>query len=232
MFVTPPHAAPAARDWKSSPVRVPPRSRSRWVWTSTPPGSTWSPRASISLVPGSRCSPMLAMRPLRMPTSATKLSVAVAINPPRMTKSSAMRRNALLAGLQELDDRGVHLARALLLRPVAAAGQHDRASQVGDDGREIRDELVDPAEAHDQVAVAGDVERGDRHPRAGVRRQQLPVAIGVAVPVEAAAKTGASKLTGVELDIGGRDPRRQRLGIDRVVEEPASARDHLDVEAR
>src|SRR5262245_4573892 len=192
MVVTPPHAAAAVPDSKSSAVRVPPRSRS--VWTSTPPGSTWSPRASISLVPGSRCSPMLAMRPLRMPTSATKLSVAVAINPPRITKSSAMRRNALLAGLQELDDRRVHLARALLLGPVAAARQHDRSPEIRHEPGEIRDELIHPAEVHDQVAIARDIECRYVHLGAGVRRHQLPRAIDVAVPVEPAAKARPREL--------------------------------------
>src|SRR6266850_3016697 len=90
MVVIPPQAAAAVPDSKSSAVRVPPRSRSRWVWTSTPPGSTWSPRASISLAPGSRPSAMLAMRPCLMPRSATKVSVAVAISPPRITRSCGM----------------------------------------------------------------------------------------------------------------------------------------------
>src|SRR5881296_2693114 len=90
MVVTPPHAAAAVPDSKSSAVRVPPRSRSRWVWTSTPPGNTWSPRASISVAPGSRPSAMLAMRPCRIPRSATKVSVAVTISPPRITRSCAM----------------------------------------------------------------------------------------------------------------------------------------------
>ena len=83
-------AAAAVPDSKSSAVRVPPRSRSRWVWTSTPPGSTWRPRASISRAPGGSSRPMLAMRPLSTPRSATKASVAVATRPPRITRSSAM----------------------------------------------------------------------------------------------------------------------------------------------
>src|SRR5688572_14101751 len=86
----PPQAAAAVPDSKSSAVRVPPRSRSRWVWTSTPPGSTWRPRASMSLAPGGRPSAMLAIRPCLMPRSATKLSVAVAISPPRITRSCGM----------------------------------------------------------------------------------------------------------------------------------------------
>ena len=42
-----------------------------------------------------------------------------------------------------------------------------------------------------EVAVAGHVKRRNRHLRARERRQQLPVAVDVAVPVEAAAKTRA-----------------------------------------
>ena len=58
-----------------------------WPWLSTPPGSTSLPRASISLLalvePFGR-----SPRPSspRMPTSALKLSVAVATVPPRITQ--------------------------------------------------------------------------------------------------------------------------------------------------
>src|SRR5262249_56934368 len=57
---------------------------------------------------------------------------------------------------------------------------------------------------------------------------QLPVAVDVAIPVEAAAKAGARELAGVEVDIGLGDPRRQRRRRLASREEPAVARNHAD----
>ena len=114
------------------------------------------------------------------------------------------RARLLSQPLQELEHRRVHLAGSLLLRPVAAAGQHDRPAQLRDELREIGDELVHAAELHDQVAIAGHVEGGHGDERAGVRRQQLPVAVDVAVPVEAAAEAGACELLRVEVDVRAR----------------------------
>src|SRR5262249_20879001 len=86
--------------------------------------------------------------------------------------SSAFPPRALwpLQPLQELDDRGVHLARPLLLSPVPAARQHDRPSEIRNKLAEIRDKLIHPAEVHDQVAITGDVERRHRHPGSCVGR--------------------------------------------------------------
>jgi hypothetical protein len=77
-----------------------------------------------------------------------------------------------------------------------------------DERREIGDELVHSREPDDEVAVAGDVEGWDGNDGAGERRQELPAAIDVAVPVEPAAEAGACELTDVEVDVGGGQPRR------------------------
>ena len=72
-------------------------------------------------------------------------------------------------------------------------------AELWDELRQIRDELIHAAEANDQIAVAGDVERGDGDAGPGERCQQLPVAIDVAVPVEPAAEPGARELARVEV---------------------------------
>ena len=81
-----------------------------------------------------------------------------------------------------------------------------------DERREIRDELIHSREPDNEVAVAGDVEGGDGDNGASERRQQLPVTIDVAVPIEPAAKAGATELTGVEFDVGDGQPRRSSGG--------------------
>ena len=87
MVVIPPHAAATVPVSKSSAVRTPPTSTSRWVWTSTPPGSTRSPAAAISAAPGASASPIAATRPARTPMSAAVESDAVTTVPPRTTRS-------------------------------------------------------------------------------------------------------------------------------------------------
>src|SRR6058998_4074580 len=123
--------------------------------------------------------------------------------------------------LEKFEHEGVHLGCPLLLRPVPAAGQHDRPPKLRDERRQIRDELIHSREAHYEIAVAGDVEGGNGDDGAGERRQELPVAIDVAVPVEPAAKAGASELTGVEVDVGGGQPRWQSIRIGRLIEKAA-----------
>jgi uncharacterized protein involved in response to NO len=109
-----------------------------------------------------------------------------------------------VAGLQlpqELDHRGADLGRPLLLGPVAAAGQNDRPAQLRHEIREIGEEPVHAGEGEDRVALAGDEKRRHDHGEPGERRQQLPVAIDVAIPVEPAAKPGAGEFAGIEFEI-------------------------------
>src|SRR4029077_15588099 len=87
MVVTPPHAAASVPDSKSSMLRIPPTSASRWVCTSTPPGRTSSPAASISRRPAGSDGASAVTRPPSTPTSARTDSVAVTTVPPRTTIS-------------------------------------------------------------------------------------------------------------------------------------------------
>ena len=51
---------------------------------------------------------------------------------------------------------------------MTATGQHDALSQLGDERLQIRDELVHSGEGDHEIAVAGHVERRNRHLRATV----------------------------------------------------------------
>src|SRR6202008_5171144 len=97
--------------------------------------------------------------------------------------------------------RGVYFCKTPLLGPVAASRQYDRAAKVRDEFRQIGNQLVHTGEPHHGIAVAGDVERGHGYPRSGKGGEEFPVAINVAVIVEAAAKSGAGEFIGVEMDI-------------------------------
>src|SRR5207249_1971286 len=81
----------------------------------------------------------------------------------------------------------------------------------------------------DEIAIPGHVQRGDGDPGAHPWRLQLPVAVDVAIPVQPAAEAGARELTGVEVDVGVREPRGQRLRRLAAAEKAPAARDHADV---
>src|SRR5262249_21218176 len=126
MVVTPPHAAAAVPDSKSSAVRMPPSSRSRCVWTSTPPGMTTRPRASISCALAGNPASMVAIRPPRMPRSATTTSEAVATRPPRTTRSYV-----IMHGASQLHQSGHDQ------RDPRDEGDDQQAEQQRDDVRDI-----------------------------------------------------------------------------------------------
>src|SRR5262245_39134189 len=111
---------------------------------------------------------------------------------------------------EKVHHRGIDLRRPFLLGPVAAAGEHDGPAQGRDESRQIRDELVHAPEGEDEVPVTGHIERGNRDPRASEWRQQFPVPVDIAVPVQPAAETRARELAGIKVDVGPGEPRRQR----------------------
>src|SRR5437016_14663921 len=112
----------------------------------------------------------------------------------------------VLAALEELQYGRVDVVGPLLLRPVAAAGKNQRPSELGNELREVGDELVHAAEGEHEIAVARDVKRGDGDHGARIGCEELPVAIDVAIPVQTAAKAGPSKFPRVEIDIGLGEP--------------------------
>ena len=88
--------------------------------------------------------------------------------------------------------------------------------------------LVHALKRDHQIAVAGDIKRRHRHLGAGERRQKLPVAIDVAVPVEAAAKAAAREFAGVKIHVRFAEPWRQHGRLGHPAEKTAVARDHTD----
>ena len=87
IVVLPPAAADALAEAKSSTISMPgPEGCETWTWLSIPPGSTRRPVASTTSPAGPRSAPSAAMRPSRMPTSATTTSPATT-RPPRITVS-------------------------------------------------------------------------------------------------------------------------------------------------
>src|SRR5712692_4777987 len=123
---------------------------------------------------------------------------------------TTLRRNATiprtLEALEKLQHRRVDFVGAFLLRPVSAPGEDQGLAELGHELRQIGDELIHAAEGQHEVTVAGDVERGDAHHRARVGSEELPVAIDVAIPVEAAAKARAREFLHVVVDIGLGEP--------------------------
>src|SRR5882757_5602421 len=112
---------------------------------------------------------------------------------------------------EEADYRGIDLGRALLLGPVTAAGEHLYVAQCWNEVPEVGQQLVHAGESDHHVAIAGNVKRRNRHLQICERRQQLPVAVDVAIIVESAAEAAALELAGVEIDIGFAQPRGQCL---------------------
>src|SRR5260370_19064741 len=135
---------------------------------------------------------------------------------------------AVLEVLEELQHGRVDVVTPLLLGPVAAAGEDQGLAELGNELREVGDELVHAAEGEHEVTVAGDVEGGDGDRGARVGCEELPVAIDVAIPVESAAKAGAGEFPGVEVDIGLGEPRRQRFRRSHRAEKAATLRHHAD----
>src|SRR5713226_2899607 len=113
-----------------------------------------------------------------------------------------MRSGKELQVAEEVDHRGVDVLGPLLLRPVAATGEHDRLPEMRDKLRQVGNELVHPPEGDHEVPVTGDVKRGDGYTRPGKGGQQFPVAVDIAVPAESSAEAGAGEFLRVEIDVG------------------------------
>ena len=129
---------------------------------------------------------------------------------------------------EKVDHRGIDLLRPLLLGPVTAAREHERLLKVRDELRQIGNELVHTAEGDHQIPVSGDVERGHGHARSGKRREEFPVAVDIAVPVQSSAKPGTREFPCEELDVGLRKPWRQGTRLHATAEETAAPWHHAN----
>src|SRR5882724_4519137 len=99
-----------------------------------------------------------------------------------------VRPSSVRQAADEIDDRGADLAGALLLGPVAAAGEHLDVTQCGDELLEVGEMLGRAGGGDHQVAVARDIECRDGHLYVCESSRQLPVAVDVAIIIEAAAE--------------------------------------------
>ena len=127
---------------------------------------------------------------------------------------------------RKADQRGVHLIGPLLLDPVAGAFEDDLAKVRHDALQFIERALAHRAGDH-RVVRSGDEQRRLRDLRVLPRRGQLPVAVDVAIPVEAAAKAGALIFGREHVEIGLAQPRRQR----HIARRPEEALRSVHIEA-
>ena len=89
---------------------------------------------------------------------------------------------------------------------MAAAGKHDSAAKLGHGMGEASEEQFHAAEGDDEVAVTGNVEGRDGDLFACEGREELPTAVDVAIPVQAATESRARKFLRIEIDVGIGEP--------------------------
>ena len=123
---------------------------------------------------------------------------------------------------EEREQGGVRRLGLLLLVPVPGALDQDLAAQIRAEGRQHGDGgalRLQLGTHHDGVAQTADEERGHRDLAIREGGEQLPVAIEVPVPVEAAAEAGALELARVDVEVGFREPVGQLLRVEHAVHE-------------
>src|SRR5437879_13912190 len=96
-----------------------------------------------------------------------------------------------LHAAEEIEQGVIHVSRAFLLGPMAAVGYIDDGVQVGHDRP---GGIVESVEGADDVTFAADVERWRGYLRVLPGGGQLPVAIEIAVPVDAAGEAAGGEL--------------------------------------
>src|SRR5215471_13209762 len=111
---------------------------------------------------------------------------------------------------------------------MTATREYERPLEAGDELRQIGNELVHTAEGDHQVPVPGDVERRHTHARPSKGREEFPVAVNIAVPVQTPTKPGTREFPCEELDVSLSKPRRQRGWVHVAVEEPPAPRHHAN----
>ena len=119
---------------------------------------------------------------------------------------------SLLQILEEGEDRRVDFLGALLLYPVAAAGQDDLL-KGGNSLMHAFDPLVHTRDLKAWVLIAPEEEGWLRNVGSTVGGKEFPVAIDIAIPVQATAKAGSRELGGVIVDVCFGEPGWQGRGI-------------------
>src|SRR5262249_59558661 len=90
--------------------------------------------------------------------SSTMMVMMIAMTPSLKASSrffcTSSAHDAELELFQEAQDGVCHLARSLLLSPVAAAREDRRAPEGGHEPRQVRDELIHPRKGDHEVPIA------------------------------------------------------------------------------
>src|SRR5262245_23369966 len=136
--------------------------------------------------------------------------------PKRMGQGAGISAPVAADVVEEADEGLVHLTGGFLLDPVAGVRDDDVAPMVLQRG------VARPGRRHEQDRVQGAAHEQRRHLHRGPGqlRGGLPVAAEVAVPVEAAGEAGAADLLDVVVELGGRQPGRQGVGLGHPLDEP------------
>src|SRR5260370_24990439 len=119
---------------------------------------------------------------------------------------------SLLQILKEGEDRRVDFLGALLLYPVATAGQDDLL-KGGNSLMHPFDPLVHTRDLKAWILIAPEEEGWLRNVGSAVGGKEFPVAIDIAIPVQATAKAGSGELGGVIVDVWFGEPGWQGRGI-------------------
>src|ERR687898_2117691 len=183
IVVVPPQAAARVPVSNVSEALVPPNGSSMWVWTSTPPGSTYLPAASTTrsavvcrspravepvgrraAIVSPSTSTSIGVAPSADRTSPFLMRVVTGVAPPR----SGLRQGAVgvrpavpieLPLVADLGDhRQVDVADDQLVLPVAGRPAHDLAPRVGEVARPVEVVVAqrldaDPVDGADEVLV-------------------------------------------------------------------------------
>src|SRR6266487_895959 len=119
--------------------------------------------------------------------------------------------------LKEREYRCVDLLGPLLCYPVTTAGENPLL-EIGDKLLHAFNLPAHTSKFQDRVLVAPEVQRRLTHNRATVSGEELPVAVDIAIPVEAAAISCARELCRKEIDLLLGNPRWQDSGAAGRVE--------------
>src|ERR1041385_469822 len=109
---------------------------------------------------------------------------------------------------------------------MATAGEYDLAAQVRHVVCQIDEGPIHTRKRQYQVAIANHVECRDRDLCAVKRRQQFPISVDVAIPVQTAAKPRTLEFADVKIKVRFRQPVRKGGGKWPVRKPPAVARYH------
>src|SRR5580700_5035043 len=96
---------------------------------------------------------------------------------------------------------------------------------------QARNDVLHAAKTHDEVAVSSDIQPRNAYLTAGIRREEFPVAVNVAIPIQSAAKARAREFVHIEIYVRFAKPWRQRRGVHLAVKEAASPRHHSNIDA-